>query len=406
VHLALQVDEGRASLDSAALESDLAVALGSWFAPPILGPLVSREAARLRGTVLGLDSPWKDASWTDLATSDPRQPRTGRWHLVERHLSKLSWVDGARSQPPWPLAGDRPAIVTYYSFKGGVGRTTLLASTAWQLARDRKRVVVVDLDLEAPGLGALLGARTERGVVDFLVDHSATGARSLDGLTAPASELGDEAGLVDVIPAGRLDRGYFEKLARLDFTGSGLFEADEARPVREGLRALMWSLAALAPRPDFVLLDSRAGLHDLAGLSLHDLAHVDVLVGRDSDQGYQGLELTVEALGLRRPLREIRSVVVQTMAPDDPRSAAYAEVTAAYRRRSYDAFAADVYAHDEGDVPALDDDQAGHYPQIVRFDPRLVTFSSLSVRRAEILGEDFERVKQRILALCAPEVPA
>lgn len=35
---------------------------------------------------------------------------------------------------------------------------------------------------------------------------------------------------------------------------------------------------------NYILLDSRAGLHDLAGLSLHNLAHVDVLVGRDSDQ--------------------------------------------------------------------------------------------------------------------------
>ena len=42
-------------------------------------------------------------------------------------------------------------IVTFYSWKGGVGRTMALANTAVQLARKGNRVLVVDWDLEAPG---------------------------------------------------------------------------------------------------------------------------------------------------------------------------------------------------------------------------------------------------------------
>ena len=73
----------------------------------------------------------------------------GKWRRLERRLSKIDWTTSNRTSLPWPLVKQRPAIVTSYSFKGGVGRTTLLASVAWQLASKGKRVVAIDLDVEA-----------------------------------------------------------------------------------------------------------------------------------------------------------------------------------------------------------------------------------------------------------------
>ena len=43
-------------------------------------------------------------------------------------------------------------IITFYSYKGGTGRSMALANVAWILASNGKRVLVVDWDLEAPGL--------------------------------------------------------------------------------------------------------------------------------------------------------------------------------------------------------------------------------------------------------------
>ena len=43
-------------------------------------------------------------------------------------------------------------IVTFYSFKGGTGRTMALANVAWILAANGNRVLVADWDLESPGL--------------------------------------------------------------------------------------------------------------------------------------------------------------------------------------------------------------------------------------------------------------
>ncbi|HRI72349.1 MAG TPA: AAA family ATPase, partial [Polyangium sp.] len=46
----------------------------------------------------------------------------------------------------------RPLLVTFYSYKGGVGRTQGLANAAVALANRGRNVVVVDMDLESPGV--------------------------------------------------------------------------------------------------------------------------------------------------------------------------------------------------------------------------------------------------------------
>ena len=44
------------------------------------------------------------------------------------------------------------SIVTFYSYKGGVGRSMSLANIAFELAKRNKKILMVDWDLEAPGL--------------------------------------------------------------------------------------------------------------------------------------------------------------------------------------------------------------------------------------------------------------
>src|SRR5437868_12111858 len=66
-------------------------------------------------------------------------------------------------------------IISFYSYKGGVGRSMALANVAWILASNGKRVLAVDWDLEAPGLHRyfrpfLLDPEltSSRGVIDFV----------------------------------------------------------------------------------------------------------------------------------------------------------------------------------------------------------------------------------------------
>ena len=72
-------------------------------------------------------------------------------------------------------------ITTFYSFKGGVGRTMALVNTAVTLALRGRRVLVVDFDVEAPGLDTfdVLRPREEvPGIIDFVAEYVKSGKGS------------------------------------------------------------------------------------------------------------------------------------------------------------------------------------------------------------------------------------
>ncbi len=70
------------------------------------------------------------------------------------------------------------SIITFYSFKGGVGRSMALANIGYLLAQKGKSVLAVDWDLEAPGLdkyfsgcpGASIQDASRGGLIDLLTD--------------------------------------------------------------------------------------------------------------------------------------------------------------------------------------------------------------------------------------------
>lgn len=57
--------------------------------------------------------------------------------------------------------------VAFYSYKGGVGRSLLLAKAALFLAASGKGVVAIDFDFEAPGLHYKLGGPRPPGFPHF-----------------------------------------------------------------------------------------------------------------------------------------------------------------------------------------------------------------------------------------------
>src|SRR6266487_2288897 len=70
-------------------------------------------------------------------------------------------------------------IITFYSYKGGTGRSMVLANVAWILASNGKRVLAVDWDLEAPGLHRYFypflvdkDLASSNGVIDFVIDFA------------------------------------------------------------------------------------------------------------------------------------------------------------------------------------------------------------------------------------------
>lgn len=331
-----------------ALGAALSAALGKYFVPPILSAASGGEVQRLARQILEHTSNAWPTGWPRSVRNVLGGAQTPiavgqRWTGIDRTLGKEAWLTSTPPKPPWPLVkGRTPAIVTFHSFKGGVGRSTLVAAYAVALASrpTPRRVAVVDLDLEAPGIGALLAAESERGVLDVLVDHIATGEINLQGAYARADIGGAADPWITVFPAGRPGEGYIQKLARLDFSST---EPGKANPVGAALEAMLKKMKADF---DVILLDSRAGLHDLAGMSLHGLAHIDVLVFRGTEQNLGGLGQTLRALGER----ETDLVLIETMLPasDDE---LFAKRLGRTRERVYGLLCEHVYPEDDPPQP-------------------------------------------------------
>lgn len=403
VRLVVDPSAATAPCDLEALADLLARRLGNYFAGPILSTAGPREERRMAHAILEQSSEWP-RTW-DTPINDPITgllvTRGKNWRAMQRLFSKQAWLSAQPVDPPWPLAPANPAVVSFYSFKGGVGRTTLLAAVARTLAARGHRVVAVDLDLEAPGLGTFLGVETERGVLDFVVDYLITGTPDLTRCTGAARALGDELGpKVEVLPAGRLTWAFVEKLGRLDFA-TGALDSSES-PVGAALRALL-EVIRNQLKPDYILIDSRAGIHDLGGLSLHALAHVDVLVARATRQNLLGLEIALQAIGRRKTPEALRRILVaHTFAPRREERDSPTREELDFRQQVHELFGEWVYA--DGDVEARDVDDAPHFPRPIFQHADLERTSTLDAVPAEILdGDDFRRLCDRLVELCEPE---
>lgn len=306
-------------------------------------------------------------------------------HLLDRQVVGQDWLRTDRFE-----ASGHPPRVVFYGLKGGVGRSTALAMLAYRLARDGRRVLLIDFDLESPGLSGLLLPQ-ERvagwGVVDWFVEDAVGQGDTLLADMVSDSPLAEHTpGSIRVAAAmGQGERAYLDKLVRV--------YADVPSPqgpVRfaERMRQLTEKLEA-RERPDVVLIDSRAGLHDLAAIAIGSLASVALLFATDSQQNWQGYR---QLFGhwQQRPdvLRKVREriVMVQALFPEsDP--AARAE---RFLQASYDLFAEHVYdeippgADADAEVFSFDlhSEDAPHFPMRVRWNARFQEFDPLVGRSA------------------------
>jgi MinD-like ATPase involved in chromosome partitioning or flagellar assembly len=395
IRLAVDPTEGGAE-HVPALGALLVAALGPWFTGEILS--TRNGSTPLRGVaqkVLKQAPVWEAPRYTDVLGGEvPAAP--GRWRLWERRVGKQPWLEDGAAEP-WALDADQPAVVTFYSFKGGVGRTTTLAACALFAARAQEKVVVIDLDLEAPGLAAMFGAEVEQGVVDLLVDQVATGAVDLSrAVKRPEGLPAELADFIQVIPAGKLGPGYLEKLSRLDFAGSAMDPAGTQIPARDALLALLQRVRDEL-RPTWILLDARAGLHDLAGLSLHGLAHVDVLFSRSNRQGLAGLDLVLQVIAKRVRDAASRMVLVHAMAP-----AGFAEADgerAQMATATFKSFTRHGLYPDPARAPALEAEDADHRPWSIHRVERIERNDELDVVMPHLAAPDYRAVWERIRLL-------
>lgn len=203
-------------------------------------------------------------------------------------------------------------IVTFYSYKGGMGRTTALTSYALDLALNQnKKVCIIDCDFEAPGYlnffnlasDETLKSGEKNGVIEFLTDYSfkkkiniedyfiqlekinTTTERLKNLFIVPAGNLSDTTLIDDSNFYSTHRDQYLEGLARVDLANE--------RNIIDGFEALFSQLKEKI-NPDIILIDSRTGFNDVFGVTALILS--DLIVGffGSSDQTKPGLRFLLD----------------------------------------------------------------------------------------------------------------
>ena len=155
------------------------------------------------------------------------------------------------------------SIVTFYSYKGGVGRSMALANIAVELSKKGMKVLMIDWDLEAPGL--------ERYFSKFIREPDMNGMGLLPMLFEVSKDVIPdykkflwEINIPSQLPISLLHSGrekdpdYARKLENLDW--ERFFADNGGGSFLESLRD-RWK-----EDYDIVLIDSRTGLSDASGI--------------------------------------------------------------------------------------------------------------------------------------------
>ncbi|HSK77223.1 MAG TPA: P-loop NTPase, partial [Thermoanaerobaculia bacterium] len=220
-------------------------------------------------------------------------------------------------------------IVTFYSFKGGVGRSFTLVETAVQLAARGYSVAVWDLDLEAPGIQRIpdlrcLEDKLEIGTLDlvqeFLGSEYEFPEESLKKALIPfplPEKLAENEGRLSFLLPGKLDRKYPGKFSAIDWTG--LFKPKEG-PGPAFFYKIAFSIVHELGY-EILLIDSRTGYTDLGAVCTFQIPDLVVLVFNLNEQNLAGIEQVYLAV-TRTPARlegTLPAYLLANMIPSEPK---------------------------------------------------------------------------------------
>lgn len=196
-------------------------------------------------------------------------------------------MDTASSTPT--VAKTPGTVITFYSFKGGVGRSMALANVAVLLARANKSVLCVDWDLEAPGLDRYFRAvpRSSPNSIPLLSEPAKRGgllavlnASTPDDLARwqdyVCTRTGADGTKLDFIGSGDDDEDYSTKLGAFSWTE--FFSQRSGGDVIEALRK------AWKKDYDYVLIDSRTGLTDSSGVCTIQMPDLIVMLSQPTSR--------------------------------------------------------------------------------------------------------------------------
>lgn len=192
-------------------------------------------------------------------------------------------------------------FIAFYSYKGGVGRTLALVNTARFLARRGKRVVVMDLDVGAPGLQHFQAfwpksrnthPPRQKGFVEYLDICKQYGPpHSLEPYVHPCQGKPQDEGRAWIMPAGlHGEPHYLELLNSMDW--ERFYGEEDGFHIMENLRGHIIDQF----QPDYVLIDARPGLSETGVIATHQLADIVVLIFNLNRQNLEGAKRIHDSL--------------------------------------------------------------------------------------------------------------
>ena len=161
-----------------------------------------------------------------------------------------------------------------------------LVNTAAALALRGRRVLVVDFDLEAPGLDSfnlLKSNRQAPGIIDFVNQYLKTGqVPNVENYVGESLDIGEQGGRVMLMPSGS-SKAYTTNLNQIDW--DSLYRRHDGYLLFEDLK-LQWERVI---EPDYVLIDSRTGYTDVSGICTRQLPNAVVALFFPNEQNLRGL---------------------------------------------------------------------------------------------------------------------
>lgn len=291
--------------------------------------------------------------------------------IIEKYLTNVYWNEGAARNKKLNL---QSKLICFYSYKGGVGRTTTMVMSAIEMAKRGKKIVMVDFDLEAPGVASIFPNEgiSQYGLLDYLVESSVCGNElQIDEYMYPVSDychVNQAGGEIYVIPAyGKIVENDVELYRKC------LMRFNLDMPVYMGkstpIDGLLKKIDAFI-KPDYIFIDTRSGLHQIGGITLSRYSDMAVLFFYGSRQNVEGMKMVLPIL----KSNGTPFVLINSKVPANDEVAAIEKRI--YLEGAYNALSICDEQYRDGDV-FIEDEAGEHYPKEVPYNDALEVVANM-----------------------------
>ena len=206
---------------------------------------------------------------------------------------------------------------SFYSFKGGVGRSLALVNVGFELAKRNHCILFVDFDLAAPALdtfNSLAPRKSRLGMVEFINAYLNTG--QVDEIDKYVHKCNTEFagdGALWLMPAGSSKSSYVNSF--LDIDWEELYANQNGFLLMEELKH-QWMEKI---QPDYVFVDSPVGYSDVGSICTRHIPDAVVIFYVPNAEHLRGLSRVVKGIRVEKESarqKEIQLHFVMSNVPD------------------------------------------------------------------------------------------